>query len=346
MDEVTDALPVVALLIGPQPGASRRDASLWRDADHLGHDQAGAAERLGAQVGQVEVAGHPVYSDIHVHRGNDHAVDQLELTEPERVEHRRPDLTVTVSSSLFLPGEPGVDIGNECGVAQPQVVIGDAPASGEDVEGELLRLLIDILLDVLEPLQAGLGRALRRQHHGLSLFFVCCQGGADVIALVQARCEGERILHRELRARTDREVRGMGGIAEQHHVVVHPVLVADRGETDPAGVVGQHFVAVEDVGEQLADRGDRLLVGLPRCEGSGVVGVEAGPLPHLIGHLHDEGAAVLVERVAVHLHDPVRGLADVEGEGLEHLVGAEPHVAAAADVEGRLELFGIRAADG
>ena len=34
--------------------------------------------------------------------------------------------------------------------------------------------------------------------------------------LVQARREGERVLHRELGAGADREVRGVGGVAEEH----------------------------------------------------------------------------------------------------------------------------------
>ena len=36
-------------------------------------------------------------------------------------------------------------------------------------------------------------------------------------------------------------------------------------EADPARVVGQHLVAVEDVGEELADPRDRRLVGLARA---------------------------------------------------------------------------------
>ena len=48
------------LLVGPEPGAARGDPALGRDADHLGHHQPGAAERLAAQVDEVEVAGHAV----------------------------------------------------------------------------------------------------------------------------------------------------------------------------------------------------------------------------------------------------------------------------------------------
>ena len=75
----------------------------------------------------------------------------------------------------------------------------------------------------------------------------------------------------------------------------------------------------------------------------GTVGVlaEAGGLPDRRRHLHDEGAAGRVERVAVDLHDAVRRLRDVELERLEHLVGAEPHVAAVAHVERGPERVGV-----
>ena len=40
--------------------------------------------------------------------------------------------------------------------------------------------------------------------------------------------EGDRVLHRELRARADREVRGVRGVAEQHDVAVAPARAARR----------------------------------------------------------------------------------------------------------------------
>ena len=42
-------------------------------------------------------------------------------------------------------GEPRVDPRDELGVAHPQVVVGDPPAAGHDVERELQRLLVDVL---------------------------------------------------------------------------------------------------------------------------------------------------------------------------------------------------------
>ena len=58
--EVGDPSPARRLLVGVQPGAAGRDPPRRGDADHLGHHQPGAAERLAAQVDEVEVAGHAV----------------------------------------------------------------------------------------------------------------------------------------------------------------------------------------------------------------------------------------------------------------------------------------------
>ena len=159
--------------------------------------------------------------------------------------------------------------------------------------------------------------------------------------LVQAGGQGERVLHGQLGAGADGEVRGVGGVAEQHDVVVEPALVADRGEADPARVVRQDLVPVEHMREELAHGRDGGLVGLTRGEVLRRDRVEPRSAPHVVMHLDDEGAAVGVEGVAVHLHDAMRRLEDVEGERLEDLVGAEPHVAATPHVERGLEVVGV-----
>jgi hypothetical protein len=76
-----------------------------------------------------------------------------------------------------------------------------------------------------------------------------------------------------------------------------------------------------------------------------VVG-EPGAPPHVLVHLHDDGAGMPVVGVAVQLDDAVRGPADVEGERLEDLVGAQPHVTAPARFDGRLERTGIAGTHG
>ena len=84
------------------------------------------------------------------------------------------------------------------------------------------------------------------------------------------------------------------------------------------------------------------LAGRPRPVG--VLG-EARLLPDRGGHLDDERAAGGVEGVAVDLHHAVRRLRDVELEGVEHLVGAQPDVLAVTLLEGRPERVGVPAAD-
>ena len=198
-----------------------------------------------------------------------------------------------------------------------------------------------VLIEVLEPLQARLGRALRREHDGLALLLVGRECLGDRRRLMQAGRQGEGVLHRELGAGADREVGGVGGVTEDHHVVVDPVLVADRGEADPARVVGDHAVTVEHVGEQLADQGDRLLVRLTNTPRPVSEVGEPGTPPHPTRHLDDKGRPGGVVRVAVDLHHAVRRLRDVEREGVEDLVGAEPDVLAVAYVEGGTEGVGV-----
>ena len=180
-----------SLVLGPvHAGAARCDATFARHANHLCHDQRRAAQRLAAQVHKVEVADEPVDCGVHVHRRDDHAVGQLEVAQLERSEHRwhrRP---------AFV--EPAIDLGHELGIARLEIPIGHAPASSEQVEGELERLLARVLRDVFEPLEACLRGCLRALDHRPSLGLVSDQGRIDARVLMQARRQRKRVLHREL----------------------------------------------------------------------------------------------------------------------------------------------------
>ena len=244
-----------------QPG---RDPALGRDADHLGHHQPGAAEGLAAEVHEVEVGGQPVDGDVHVHRRDDDPVDQVERADPDRLEHRRADV-----GGADVAGVPLVAAGHELRVAQPQVVVGDPAAAGHDVEAELERVLVDVLAEVLEPLQAGLRGALRGEDDGLALGLVRRQRGGERrpprAGRRRARARPPSRAWCRSRSRSGRcGRRRRGSPRPLIGRSVHPALVADRGEADPAGVVGHHLVPVEHVGEELADPLDRLLVGLAR----------------------------------------------------------------------------------
>ena len=142
-----------------------------------------------------------------------------ETAQPERLEHRRPDFAGADAATPLVVGEPLVHPLDELVVAHPQVVVGDPPAPGHDVEREPHRLLIGVLAEVLEPLEARLSRALGRQHHRPSFVLVRGQRRLDRSAS-SWRHGGQRegVLHGELRSRADREVRGVGRIAKQDDV--------------------------------------------------------------------------------------------------------------------------------
>src|SRR5215471_4494667 len=58
------------------------------------------------------------------------------------------------------PREPAIHLRHEPGVAEPQVLVRDAEAAGEERERELDRVQIHVALGVFEPLEARLRRAL------------------------------------------------------------------------------------------------------------------------------------------------------------------------------------------
>ena len=93
----------------------------------------------------------------------------------------------------------------------------------------------------------------------------------------------------------------------------------------------------EHVRAQAADELDRGLVALPRREARGRRVAEPSPPPDVLVHLHDEGAGLLAVGVAVHLHDPRRGVQDVELERVEDQVRAEPDVPAPPALQVRAE---------
>ena len=94
--------------------------------------------------------------------------------------------------------------------------------------------------------------------------------------------------------------------------------------------------AVQRLGEQALAECDRLVL---------VHLAEAVRLEHVLGRLDDEGRGLGVEPVDVRLEPAVLGLAEVEGEGVELLVGAEPDVAVGPHHHVGLEDVGIFVAD-
>ena len=236
--EVDDRAPAGACSSRVQPGAAGRDAALRRDADHLGHHQPGAAERRAAQVDEVEVARQPVVGRVHVHRRDDDAVLQLQLAQPER------------SGTSAARGSVGAArarrrttrrrAATNAGSRSAQVLVGDPAAAGEQVERELRR----------RPGRRS-ARCPRTTRGSPARRAGCDSDDRPALLLVGARAprrglgcscrhggERDRVLHRELRARADREVRRVRGVADQHDVAVRAsVSLRTRREVEPLRVV-------------------------------------------------------------------------------------------------------------
>ncbi len=328
VDEVGDAPPGSLLFVGVQAGATRGGAPGGADGGHSGEHETAAAEGLGAQVDEIEVARDPLACGVQRDGRYDDPVAQEQSADPEGAEHGR-------------HGRGGVDGGGELLVAHAQVVVGDAAAAGEKVEGELRGLLRRVAADVLEPFEAGLGGALGGFDDRPAFALVRGERRVHVGVFVQAGGQREGVLHGQLGAGADGEVGGVGGVAEQDDVAVAPGGVADGREAYPLRGVGDQAVAVEVAGQDLLAPPHARLVALTPGELPVGEGFEARPPPVLLRDLHDESAALVVVGVGVDLDAAEVPLLDDEGERLEDAVGGQPHVAAVALVQVGAEAVGI-----
>ena len=174
------------------------------------------------------------------------------------------------------------------------------------------------------------GRFLRPLHGRPALQLVVEQCRLDVPAPPRERVrERDRVLHRELGARPDREVRRVGRIAEEHDASVVPDGVRHLREVEPDRAVREQLAAAEIAREQLLAERERLLFGPVR-----VTVTE----PRLEGTLDDERGHALVVRVRVHVVDAVLRLLEDERERVEDMVGPEPDVLRPLGLDLRPEL--------
>jgi len=88
VDEVDDAPPRPLLFFVPQAGAPGGDAGACGGAGHLGHHQPGSADGPTPQVHEVPLVRDSVDGAVLGHRGDPDPVAEVQLAEPERVEHR------------------------------------------------------------------------------------------------------------------------------------------------------------------------------------------------------------------------------------------------------------------
>ena len=208
----------------------RRDARVKRRGDGTGEHEPGPGTRE---------LGHP----LGLGAGANDAVAQVA---PRSEQGRRRDCARDAAV------EPRVEHADELRVALCEVRVRDAAAAREQVERERHRLHVRVLLHAREVGGAVAGGLLEALDDGLALELVVDQralagraGGAG-----SACDERDRVLHRELRARADREVRGVGGVAEQHDVAAVPALVAYEQEARPQRAVAHEPVALQLLGEQ------------------------------------------------------------------------------------------------
>ncbi len=132
---------------------------------------------------------------------------------------------------------------------------------------------------------------------------------------MQRARERYRVLHRQPRAGTDREVRGVGGVAYQHVLAMVPTRVAQMREPAPDRIVGHKVLAVERVGEDLFAQ--RTTVRLFHA-------LEAGTRKGRLINLDDERAAA--RRVAIMMRVEIanRRVAESLCQRVENLGRAKP----------------------
>ena len=144
-------------------------------------------------------------------------------------------------------------------IAQPQILVPDALARGEEAVRELLRVEMRVARDVLEPFHAVAGRALQLERLEVALLLIALETRAHIQGSGRMRHERDRILHGELGARADAEMRGMRRIADQHEIPVMPALAQHAVEIEPgraaqvAGIAHQPMAA-KILAEQLPRR--------------------------------------------------------------------------------------------
>ena len=354
MDELDDALPRDDVLGLVHPRAAGADATLTAHVGHLRDDERGAADGARAQVHQMPVVRRAVLSRVLAHGRDDDPVRQEHVPQPERREHgrRRRRRGHRHAALLLRPGrEPAVDRLDELRVAELQIVVGHAEAPRQEAHRELDRLEAAVVaLRLLEPLEAHLRGALQTLDVRPPLLLVGDERLLHLVVTLERAAERDRVLHRELRPRADREVRGVRRVADQHEVPVMPGPVLHRREVAPERAVLEEAVALELLGEQPLGEGDRLILvrlvearapprGLRRLEDERghrrVVAIGVDPPEAVVALLEDERECRVRERRAepdelvrppVHLGPEVLGVTApdkaVDAVGGQHEVGA------------------------
>ncbi len=280
----------------------------------------------------MEVARHALLRRVEAHGRDDDAVRHLHPAQPEGLEHGR--LGRVRARSFLRHHAP--HLLHEFRRAEFEVVPSDGLGARHDAEGEAGGMEVPEAADLLEPHQRHVGRVLRLLHVLAPRSLEALQAGWHVAAVEEGLVQRDGILHRELRAAADGEVRGRLGVAEQHDVAARPARAADHGKAPPQRAVGDERVPLQVLREHALQEARALLLAhVPEAGAGEGVGVR----------LQHPGRAARLVLVAVRDEDAVLGLAEEECEGAEGPRGAHPGEAVGAEVHLGREVLAVAFAD-
>ena len=213
----------------------------------------------------------------------------------------------------------------------------DPATAGQEVEGERFGGEAEVTADRLEVAGGVGGDLLEPFHDRLAVPLVGGERRRTVVGRRHERLgQGDGVVEGEARPRPDREVGGVGGVADEHDVLPAgppvPRPVADGDEGPPHRFVGQQPVPAQPGREQVLAEGQALGLGHR---------VEAGRAPRRFGALDDERAPVGVVGIGVDLEQPMRRRREDEREDGQGHVGPEPHVLAGRGGEAAPEGRGV-----
>src|ERR1700733_16279361 len=122
--------------------------------------------------------------------------------------------------------------------------------------------------------------------------------------------QGYGVLHRELGARPDAEMRRVRRIADEHDISVMPLRTQDAIEVQPCRTaqmlrVAHQSAAAQILAEETFAKRDRLIGGV--C-------VESVRAPRLLAGLDDDRGNIVAELIGMNLKPAVLGLFECKGK--------------------------------
>ncbi len=190
----------------------------------------------------------------------------------------------------------------------------DALRASEQGIGKLLRGEAGIALKIFEPFGRVASGALKFEDFNLARLLVVNEPFGDrLVCACKHFGQHDRVLECELRPRTDREMCGMGRIAQQDELVVYPILAQHTWKIQPGGSAQMPRVRHQGLTIQPA-RKQRL------ASATGFILVHAGEAqvgPSFRRAFDNEGRGAVVEFVSVRPDPAMLGLCEDECERVE-----------------------------